>query len=103
LCLITAGTQERAPHYDPALVKAVARGYCWYEKLVSGNGSSVRSLARELGMNKRYVARIVRCALLAPDIVEKILEGRQSPQLTLDRLFDQVPPSWAEQRKLYDK
>jgi DNA invertase Pin-like site-specific DNA recombinase len=103
LRLILAGAKqnEMPARQDPALIKAIARGHQWYEKLVSGKASSVRALAVELGLNKRYVARVVQCALLAPDIVEKILEGRQPPELTLSRIFEYLPTSWSEQRQLF--
>lgn len=74
--------------------------YSWYEKLVSGEVRSLQSLAAEARVNKRYVSRVVRSALLAPDIVDMILEGLQPPELTLDRLFDHLPMDWAEQRRV---
>jgi site-specific DNA recombinase len=103
LRLILEGVaQEDLPaRRDPALIKAIARGYRWYEKLISGELTSVKSLAAEMGLNQRYVARVVQCALLAPDIVERILEGRQPPELTLSRIFNQLPASWAEQRQVF--
>lgn len=83
-----------------ALVKAIARGYSWYEKLISGEVISLQSLAADTGVNKRYVSRVVRCALLAPDIVDMILEGRQPSELTLNKMFDHLPVNWAEQRRV---
>jgi site-specific DNA recombinase len=47
----------------------------------------------------RYVRRILRCAFLAPDLVEAILQGRQPPELTLARLCHTLPFDWSEQRK----
>jgi hypothetical protein len=80
------------------LIKAVACGYAWYERLVSGEVTSLRAVAKELRVNERYVSRISRCAFLAPDIVEAILEGRQPPQLTVEKLRLGAPLLWAEQR-----
>ena len=37
--------------------------------------------------------------LLAPDIVEAILDGRQPPQLTLAWLMKPFPLQWERQRK----
>jgi len=100
LILPSANQDDLPARRDPALIKAVARGYRWYEKLISGEVTSVKTLAAEMGLNQRYVARVVECALLAPDIVERILEGRQPPELTLSRIFNHLPASWAEQRQL---
>ncbi|MET0165527.1 MAG: hypothetical protein ABW318_11050 [Vicinamibacterales bacterium] len=68
---------ERPARPDESLIKAVARGYSWYERLVSGEVDSLWAIAKELRVTERYVSRILRCAFLAPDIVEAILEGRQ--------------------------
>jgi hypothetical protein len=89
---------KRPARRDESLIKAVARGYVWYERLVSGEVTSLRAIAKELRVNERYVSRILRCAFLAPDIVEAILEGRQPPQLTVEKLRLGAPLLWAEQR-----
>ena len=83
------------------MIKAVARGYAWYERLVSGEVDSLRAIAEELRVTERYVSRIFRCAFLAPDIVEAILEGRQPPQLTVEKLRLGAPLLWTEQRKSF--
>jgi hypothetical protein len=49
-------------------------------------------------ISKSYVSRILRLALLAPDIVEKILEGRQQEALLLEGLRHGWPADWATQR-----
>ena len=92
---------ERPARPDESLIKAVARGYSWYERLVSGEVDSLRAIAKELRVTERYVSRILRCAFLAPDIVEAILEGRQPPQLTVEKLRLGAPLLWTEQRKSF--
>ena len=49
-------------------------------------------------ISKSYVSRILRLALLAPDLVEAILEGRTSQALMLETLERPLPTSWEEQR-----
>jgi hypothetical protein len=44
------------------------------------------------------VSRILRLALLSPDIVEAILAARTSQALMLERLERPLPVSWEEQR-----
>jgi hypothetical protein len=44
------------------------------------------------------VSRILRLALLAPDIVEAILGGRSDQTLMLETLERPLPASWEEQR-----
>ena len=48
---------------------------------------------------ERYVGRVLEGAFLAPDIVEAILQGRQPPGLTFEKLCQPLPLSWVEQRE----
>jgi site-specific DNA recombinase len=86
-------------HPKPSLIKAMARAHGWYEKVVQGNPLDMRSLAQQAGLTERYVGKVFRCALLAPDIIESILEGRQPHDLNFEKLCQHVPLSWAEQRE----
>lgn len=94
----SAGSLPARPHVP--LMKAMARAHDGYEKLLTGEVKSLRGLARQIGAHERYVSRIIRCAFLAPDIVEAILAGRQPPDLTLDKVLDKLPMDWAEQRRV---
>jgi site-specific DNA recombinase len=86
-------------HPKLPLVKAVARAHAWYERVIQGQASDVRSLAREAGLTERYVGKVFACAFLAPDIVESILVGRQPRDLSFEKLCQDVPSGWAEQRE----
>lgn len=88
-------------HPKPSLIKAIARAHGWYEKVVQGNALDMRSLARQAGLTERYVGKVFGCALLAPDIIESILEGRQPHDLNFEKLCKHVPLSWAEQREQF--
>jgi hypothetical protein len=44
--------------------------------------------------------RILRLALLAPGIVEEILDGRADRPLMLEQLEPRLPVSWEEQRRM---
>ena len=45
------------------------------------------------------MCRVLRLMLLAPDLVELILEGRQGPQVNLTQLLDSVEIGWEAQRR----
>ena len=47
------------------------------------------------------VSRICRLTLLAPDIVESILDGRQPRTLQLAGLMDDMPVEWDRQREMF--
>ena len=88
-------------HPKPSLIKAITRAHGWYEKVVQGNTSDMRSLAQRVGLTERYVGKVFKCAFLAPDIVESILDGRQPQDLNFAKLCQHVPLSWAEQRERF--
>jgi hypothetical protein len=79
----------------------VARAHKWKQRLLSGEAPSISAIAREEGVTKRYVARIMRLAFLAPDIVEAILDGHQPADLELERLLRGIPIGWQEQRRAF--
>ena len=70
-------------HVDSTLSKAVARGFRWRKLLEDGTYATVTDLARAEKIHLSYVSRLLRLTLLAPDIVEAILEGRHSAAITL--------------------
>ena len=56
-------------------------------------------LAKAEKINASYLCRVLRLTLLAPAIVEAILDGRQGEEVTLPRLLERVATGWTEQRK----
>jgi hypothetical protein len=86
-------------HPKLPLIKAVARAHCWLEKVIQGQVFDMRSLAREAGLTGRYVRQVFRCAFLSRDIVEAILAGQQPLDLNFEKLRQDVPLSWTEQRE----
>jgi site-specific DNA recombinase len=91
--------QHAPSHPSSSLLKAVARGRTWHEWILAGEVSGQRAIAQKLGLNERYVSRVLTCAFLAPDIVEAILDGRQPSDLTFRKLTHRLPLSWIEQRR----
>jgi len=91
--------EERRARPNGVLIKAVARAQVWSDRLLSGKATSLRAIAREHGVTPRYVGRLLRCAFLAPEVVDAILQGRQPPQLTHARLCKNLPLDWTEQHQ----
>lgn len=86
------------PRTNASLALTIARAHRWRELLEQGRYGSIRSLARELGVDNSYVARLLRLSLLAPDIVEGILSGTEPSGLSLANLF-RAPMEWESQRQ----
>ena len=83
---------------DNALVKALARAFRWKRMLESGEFATIAELADREGIAFTYMARVLRLTLLAPDIVDAILDGKQGPEVTLARLREPFPAEWVGQR-----
>ena len=91
-------TPPTKPQPDGVLVKALARAWRWQKLLDRGVYSSVTEIAEAEKITKSYVSRILRLALLAPDIVEAILGGWADQRVMLERLERPLPVGWEEQR-----
>ena len=88
-------TQSR--RNDSTLVKALARAFRWKRMLESGEFATIAELAKREGIASSYMTRVLRLTLLAPDIVEAILDGRQGPEVTLARVLAPFPMEWSFQ------
>ena len=65
------------PRPDDTLIRALARAHRWKRLLEEGRYRSAGELAEAEGITRSFVNRLLRLTLLAPDIVEAILDGRQ--------------------------
>ena len=93
------GTEGVVPvHGDPALVKALARAFRYQKLLDEGRYASISEMAAAEKIQRGYLGTLLRLTLLAPDLVEAILNGRQPEGVTLPRLLEGVPVGWGEQR-----
>ena len=82
---------------DNTLVKAVVRAFRWKRMLDSGAFATIAELAEREGIAPSYMTRVLRLTLLAPDIVEAILDGRQGPEVTLAQVLEPLLVEWSEQ------
>jgi len=83
---------------DSTMVKALARAFRWRRMLESGAVATVTEIAAREKINSSYVSRLPRLTLLAPEIVEAILDGRQTPGMTLPLAMKGFPVDWKGQR-----
>ena len=79
------------------MVKAIARAFRWREMRENGTYATIAEIASAEKINESYVGRVLRLILLAPDIVEAIVDGRQAAGLQLDRLMKPFPVGWLDQ------
>ena len=82
---------------DCTLIKALARAHRWQRMLEIGQYGTLAELADAERISRSYVCRILRLTLLAPDIVERILDGR--PTAGLAQYLKPFPVEWERQRE----
>jgi hypothetical protein len=101
--LIEAPTSSaRVDRIDRALVRGICLARDWAKQLATGEVASINELARRAGLCNHYTARLLPLAWLAPDLVTSVMEGRQSPALSLSALVNQpLPMDWDEQLRLF--
>lgn len=85
---------------DNAMVKALGRAFRWRAMLEAGKYASLVEIAMAEQINASYLSRHLRLTLLAPEIVQAILDGRQLPTITLASLMRRLSVSWADQRAM---
>ena len=88
------------PRADPALVKALARAFRYQRLLAEGRYASISEMAAAERIERGYLGSLLRLTLLAPDLVETMLDGRKPADMTLPRLLAPFPAGWAEQRAI---
>jgi hypothetical protein len=96
----TQGNPAPMATIDNTMIKAIARAFRWQKLLENGTYGCLEEIARAEKIGASFVSRVVRLALLAPDIVEAILAGKQpASALTLKDLMLPFPVEWAGQSK----
>jgi hypothetical protein len=83
---------------DP-LLKALGRAWRWKRLLESGNYTSLKELAGDERVDKAYLSRLLRLTLLAPSILESILDGTLCNDVLLKDLIDSQVVDWAAQMR----
>lgn len=86
---------------DSTLVKALARAFRWKRMLESGEYATIAELAKHEAIAPSYMTRVLRLTLLAPDIVEDILDGKQRPEMTMAPVLKPFPAEWKIQVTLF--
>ena len=83
------------------LLKGLARAFRWKRMLDSGAFTTIGELAEREGIAPSYMTRVLRLSLLAPDLVEAILDGQQGSKMTLAEALEPFPSIWAQQMEVF--
>ncbi|MGQ0663523.1 MAG: hypothetical protein ACT4P2_08020 [Pseudomonadota bacterium] len=77
------------------------RAHRWRRQIETGQYRSASELAAQEKITNSCVARMLSLTLLAPDITQAILKGRQPKGLRLATLLRGIPPAWEEPQRYF--
>ena len=93
-------TPDSEQNFTDPLIMNLARAFRWQALIDEGRFSNVHELARGVGKDQAYVARVLRLTLLAPEIVHAALTGTLPEGIGVELLRQSQPVLWSEQKKL---
>ena len=93
---------DEKPNYDYRLINGLVKAHKLQQKMEKNLQQPISYLARKEGLIHAYLDRLLRLNLLAPDIVEVILAGRQPKDLRMiDFMRKEIPLLWDEQMEKF--
>ena len=101
--LIVGNGRDREPNRDSALISLIANAHLWLDAITCGEVQSIAALAIRENTDRSEISRFLPLAFLAPDIVEKILDGTHPVDLTVEKLrrVGTLPCTWDLQRAVF--
>ena len=89
------------PAHDITFLEGLGRAFYWQHLIDTGRMKSGSAIARAEGLHHSVVNELLRLTLLAPDIIEQLMAGRQPRRLTL-MWFQRnpLPLDWQAQREI---
>lgn len=100
----TPDVADRTGGFDVPMIKTLGKAFYWKRLIDDGIYLTTTDLARAMKVEPGWAAEVLRMTMLAPDIVEAVLEGRQPRHLNLHTLRgrqEQLPRDWVAQRRLF--
>jgi hypothetical protein len=82
---------------DPHILRAIGRAWAWRRRIEAGEFSTVRDLAIAVNLAERHVSRQLRLAYLAPEVLKRLVYGREVIAMTVMQLTECALLSWQEQ------
>ena len=86
---------------DNTLIMALSQAHRWKRMIDDGRYATISELAAAEQLDRGYLGRILMLTLLAPDIIEAIMDGRQPADLRVYVLRQGFPFVWGEQRAAF--
>jgi hypothetical protein len=99
--LIQGDTGAARREHDRSMMRLLGQARRFNELVMNGKGATITALAVKVGVSRSYFTRIFRLSFLAPEITKTIIQGRQPPELTANKLIlaGKLPSAWSDQRR----
>jgi hypothetical protein len=85
---------------DPHILRAIGRAWAWRRRMEAGEFGTVRDLAIAVNLAERHVSRQLRLAYLAPEVLKRLVFGREVTAVTIMQLTESAALPWADQEKV---
>ena len=82
---------------DNHLILAIAKAFQWQDELESGEFGSLDEFAQAKKVDRSYAGRILQLTSLAPQIIQKIIDGESQEGISLRNLRRGIPVVWEDQ------
>ena len=82
---------------DPHILRAIGRAWGWRRRMEAGEFGTVRDLAIAVNLAERHVSRQLRLAYLAPEVLKRLVFGREVSAVTVMQLTESAALPWVEQ------
>ncbi len=82
---------------DPHILRAIGRAWAWRRRMEASEFGTVRDLAIAVNLAERHVSRQLRLAYLAPEVLKRLVFGREVSAVTVMQLTESAALPWVEQ------
>jgi hypothetical protein len=82
---------------DPHILRAIGRAWAWRRRMEAGEFGTVRNLAIAVNLAERHVSRQLRLAYLAPEVLKRLVFGREVSAVTVMQLSECAGLPWSDQ------
>ena len=82
---------------DPHILRAIGRAWGWRRCMEGVEFGTVRDLAIAVNLAERHVSRQLRLAYLAPEVLKRLVFGREVSAVTVMQLLECAGLPWADQ------
>jgi hypothetical protein len=81
---------------DLHILRALGRAWAWRRNRARGEMATVGDIAKIEGVTDRFVSRTMRLAYLSPDVLERLVVGREPPSESVNQLIEATNLPWTE-------